>query len=505
MNELPAFKKPWSSCVGSDRVSTMLRAEYWERFDEARSAIGFRYIRCHGLLCDDMGLVRMDEWEGKKRVFYNFSYIDQVFDAMLEHGVKPFIELGFMPDALASGKQTIFWWKGNTTAPSDYALWAELVHKLLSHLAARYGLEELRLWPVEVWNEPNLAGFWENADQGAYFKLYEATAKAVKSVDEGIRVGGPAICGGSDHWIEDFLSFVKEKGLPLDFFSRHLYTGQTPSSRSPELLYQVLSEPQAPVRELKEVRKRIDEAGFPGLELHITEFNTSYNPLCPVHDTALNAAYLARLLSESGDLVETLSYWTFCDLFEECDVPRSLFHGGFGLIARHGIAKPTFHLFAFFQKLGDSVVYRDEHCVATLRADGSLAVAAWNPVMEEGERAPLSLSIELPWKEGAAGGASGGAVLSTRSRVHEGAGNPWGLWRKMGRPRFPDRRTVELLREAAHPAIGVERLEASSGKIRLALSLERNEVTLIELSPFVDESPSYLGLDDGGIDGYRAD
>jgi xylan 1,4-beta-xylosidase len=494
MSELPAFKKPWSLCVGSERVSTMLRTEYWDRFDEAKRAIGFRYIRCHGLLCDDIGLFRMDEWEGKKRAFFNFTYIDQAFDAMLEHGVRPFIELGFMPEALASGKQTIFWWKGNTTAPSDYSLWAELVQKLLSHLAARYGVEELRLWPVEVWNEPNLAGFWEGADQAAYFKLYETTARAVKSVDESIRVGGPAICGGSDHWIEDFLSFVKERGLPLDFFSRHLYTGQTPSLRSPELLYQSLSDPGAPARELKEVRKRIDGAGFPGLELHITEFNTSYNPLCPVHDTALNAAYLARLLAESGDLAESLSYWTFCDLFEECDVPRSLFHGGFGLVARYGIAKPTFHLFAFFQKLGDSVVYRDDHCVATLRRDGCLAVAAWNPVMESGERAPLAVDIELPW--------SGDAVLALRSRVHEGAGNPWGLWREMGRPRFPDPRTVELLKEAAHPAVSAERLYASRGKLKLSLSLERNEVTLVELSAFADESPSYLGLDDARIDGY---
>jgi len=488
------FSKPWLRCVGSERVSTMLREEYWERFDQARAAIGFEYIRCHGLLCDELGVFRVDEWEGKKRVFLNFTYLDRIFDTMLEHEVRPFVELGFMPAALASGSQTIFWWKGNVTPPSDYGLWSELLVGLFSHWIARYGAEEVRRWPVEVWNEPNLEGFWQGASKENYFRLYESSVRAVKSVDPAIRVGGPATCGLPDDWVEDFLGFVRERGLPLDFFSRHLYAGQSPRARTPELFYQGLFEPTRPIEELRSVRKRIDAAGFPGLELHITEFNTSYNPLCPVHDTPLNAAYLARLLSESGDIVETLSYWTFCDLFEELDVPRSLFYGGFGLLAAHGIPKPTFHLFAFFAALGSEIVHRGPNCVATRRADGSLALVAWNPVLEKGERAPLEIELALPWK--------GGRALARRSRVHEGAGNPWGLWRAMGRPRFPDAATVEFLRQAAAPRLEVGALEDSGGALKLRLSLERNEVTLVEIMSFVDESPSYLGLDDSLIDGY---
>jgi xylan 1,4-beta-xylosidase len=492
-----AFSKPWTRCVGSERVSTMLRSEYWERFDQARSALGFEYIRCHGLLCDDMGLFRVDEWAGERRDFLNFTYLDQAFDAMLEHGARPFVELGFMPAALASGTQTVFWWKGNVTPPADWERWAALVAGLCEHWIGRYGRDEALRWPIEVWNEPNLTNFWEGADQAAYFRLYETTALAIKAVDPGFRVGGPAICGGSDHWIDDFLAFVKERGLPLDFFTRHLYAGKKPSSRSPELFYQNLTEPSAPIQELREVRERIDRAGFPDLELHITEFNSSYHPSCPVHDTALNAAYLARLLSEAGDYVRTLSYWTFCDLFEEADVPRALFHGGFGLLARYGIPKPTFQLFSFFAKLGDRLIDRGYAFVATERRDGSLALAAWNPVMEAGERPPKALSLELPWP--------GGAALVRRSRVHEGAGDPRGAWVAMGRPRFPDRATVEFLREAAHPAVEVAVLEPREGKLALDFSLERNEVSLLEILPFVGEGPSYLGLDDSLIDGYPAE
>jgi xylan 1,4-beta-xylosidase len=488
------FNKPWTRCVGSERVSTMLRKEYWERFKQVKEAIGFEYIRCHGLLCDELGVLRVDDWEGRRRVFLNFTYLDEIFDTMLAEGARPFVELGFMPSALASGSQTVFWWKGNVTPPTDWELWSELVRGLVSHWIARYGAEEVRRWPIEVWNEPNLDVFWQGASKDNYFRLYERSVLAIKSVDPAIKVGGPATCGISDDWVEDFLAFVRARDLPLDFFSRHLYAGESPKARTPELFYQGLADPARPIEELRSVRARIDAAGFPGLELRITEFNTSYHPLCPVHDTPLNAAFLARLLSEAGDLVETLSYWTFCDLFEEQDLPRSIFHGGFGLVAARGIAKPTFHLFSFFSKLEGEIVHRDGRCVAARRADGSMALVAWNPVQEAGERAPLELELALSWAEGRA--------LVRRSRVHEGAGNPWGLWRAMGRPRFPDATTVEFLKSAAVPAVSAETVESSGGQLSLRLSLERNEVTLVEIIPFFDESPSYLGLDDSLIDGY---
>ena len=489
------LKKPWSNCVGSDRVSTMLRTEYWERFRAVQAVMHFRYIRCHGLLGDELGVVRVDQWEGRRRVFYNFSYLDQIFDTMLAHQVRPFVEWGFMPSALASGDDTVFWWKGNITPPGDWDQWADLVTTLTRHWVDRYGLDEVRSWLFEVWNEPNLPQFWKNADQDAYFRLYETTVLAMLTVDSELKVGGPAICGGSDHWIEAFLSFVQTRSLPLDFFTRHLYTAQPPRRVTPELFYQSLANPESPGEELREVRRRIDAAGYPGLPLHITEFNTSYHPLCPVHDTPLNAAYLARLLSEAGDLVETLSYWTFSDLFEESDIPRAFFHGGFGLLARDGIPKPTFHLFAFFQKLGGSVHHRTDRCLTTWTPSGA-ALLAWNPVLASREDDRVTVEESLPW--------AGGPALVRRRRVHDGAANPWAVWNQLGRPRFPDRETVDFLRLAAVPLVEVTKVEPVGGILNLRIVLEKNEITLVELLPYRDESPDYWGLDDSFVDGYAS-
>ena len=198
------FNRKTDFCVGAGRANEGLRADWQRQLAEVRRECGFRYLRFHGLLCDDMGVYRI---ERDGREVYNWQYIDELFDAMLGLGVRPFVELGFMPSAMASGPHTIFWWRGNVTPPREPAKWAALVRALVAHWTERYGEAEVAQWYFEVWNEPNLAGFWlgdkggrNDADfdvfaRSEYFKLYEVTARAVKAVSPRYRVGGPATAG----------------------------------------------------------------------------------------------------------------------------------------------------------------------------------------------------------------------------------------------------------------------------------------------------------------------
>ena len=171
----------WRSCVGTGRFNLALRQDYQESLALVQREIGFRYVRGHGLLSDDVGVHRPYQAAGHAATRYAFTYVDQVVDAYLGLGIKPFLELGFMPTALASGDQTVFWWQGNVTPPRDHREWAALVRAVVGHLVDRYGLQEVRTWPIEVWNEPNLTHFWAGADQDAYLRLYEVTARAVTS------------------------------------------------------------------------------------------------------------------------------------------------------------------------------------------------------------------------------------------------------------------------------------------------------------------------------------
>jgi xylan 1,4-beta-xylosidase len=485
------FPDNWKRCVGTGRMALALQKEYQDALAIVQQHIGFDYIRGHGLLTDDVGIYR--DANGVGPVF-NFTYLDRIFDSFLENKIKPFVELGFMPNDLAGGTQTIFYWKGNITPPKDYSLWQNLIKTLFKHLISRYGISEVRTWPVEVWNEPDLPIFWLNGDQQEYFKLYRQTVAAIKEIDTHILVGGPATCPGAIHWISDFLEMCDKTKTPVDFVSQHSYCGKTPE-RGPEVVYQELMENEHLLNQFRQSREHIIKSAYAdNLPLHITEYNTSYNPRCPVHDTAFNAAFLGKVLAFGNDYVDSFSYWTFSDVFEEEDVPRSQFHGGFGLVGLNGIVKPTFHLFAFFAKLGEKLLHRDNDMIVTKRSDGSIVIVAWNPVAEKGAEFKRQFDVEIPVR------FADGVIK--QQVVDEENGNAWNVWRTIGRPRYPDKKQIETLRQAAIPAMCVKRQSVKGGIFNLQFSLNKNAVALIEINELHDQSRTYPGLDDSKITSY---
>lgn len=463
----------WRFCVGSPRLALALRKEYLDALSMLQKEIGFQYIRGHGLFCDEIGIYNEDIINGENKPFYNFTYIDKIFDSFLERGIKPFVELGFTPAQLASGRETIFFWRGNITPPKDYSRWSDLVTATVTHFIDRYGLDEVLTWPFEVWNEPNQTNFWKDADRQEYFKLYNITAITLKEINAGLKVGGPAVCGGADEWITDLLKFCHEEKVPIDFVTRHVYSGKLPVV-APNYYYQELEDSSFIVNEFRQVRQLIDQSPLPGLPLHITEYSNSWHPYNPVHDTAYNAAYFARVLSEGGEYADSFAYWTFSDVFEEQGVPRSPFYGGFGLIAMNSIPKATFYTFKFFSKLGKDILYRDDHMIATKKDDGSIAIVAWNDVSENAEKPEMELELEVPFDYSSA--------LVVSHTVNEEFGNPHTAWLRMGKPRFPSSQMLDTLRDCAKPLVMVNRVESTEGSIKLPLLLRRNEVSLYEIS-----------------------
>ncbi len=468
-------------CVGTGRMGLALHKEYLDQLAYVQSEVGFSHIRGHGLFCDDMAIYH-EQPDGT--VVYNFTYLDRVFDSYLALNIRPFVELGFMPYALASGTQTIFYWKGNTTPPKDHEKWAELIRALIRHLINRYGVHEVAAWPVEVWNEPNLPGFWEKADKDAYFRLYAVSAQAVKSVLPQMRVGGPAICGGEGSlgWIQDFLLFCKENTLPLDFVTRHLYLGQQPEKRG-QYLYHEMNTPETMRKEAQDTRDIIDS--FPeyrGMELHITEFNTSYHPFCPTHDTNYNAALIAAVLAGLGDTCASYSYWTFGDVFEEQGVPDRPFHGGFGMVANWMIPKPTLWTFQFFARLHGTPVLKGEDCVLLREEDGSYCGVFWNLCQETREKRTVECSLPA---------GDGEWVIVTRVVDEEGC-NPLKMWHDLGEHASINREEIALIRDSARPVASSRTIQAEGGWVTISMDLKENAVVWMELKKVKrDESFGY--------------
>ena len=373
--EKGAMNTMFKQCVGAGRANEGLRADWQQQLAFVKKECDFKYIRMHGLLTDDMAVYSED---GKGNPQYNYMYIDALYDYLLSIGVKPFVELGFMPNALASGHQTIFWWKGNVTPPKDYKKWEDFIRNLTQHFTERYGVDEVKTWYFEVWNEPNLSpGFWTGT-QADYFKLYQYSAKAIKSVNSDYKVGGPGTAGAA--WESEMIDFCDKNNVPIDFISTHSYGVQQGFLDEYGNSGTVLSKDSMAVSgDVLQSRKEIAASAKPNLELHYTEWSSSYTPADPVHDSYHEAAYILDKIKQSGSAVNSMSYWVFTDIFEEPGPRFTPFHGGFGLLTIQGIPKSAFYAYQFMNKLGKTELKNtDTRSWATKTENGGIQLLLWN-------------------------------------------------------------------------------------------------------------------------------
>jgi len=373
--EKGALNTMFKECVGAGRANEGLRADWQQQLAYVKKECDFKYIRMHGLLTDDMGVYREDK-NGKPE--YNYMYVDVLMDYLQSIGMKPFVELGFMPQALASGNKTIFWWRGNVTPPKDYDKWAALVRNLTEHFTERYGAEEVKTWYFEVWNEPNLSpGFWSGT-QADYFKLYKYSANAVKSVNSAYRVGGPGTAGAA--WEPELIDFCTKNNLPIDFISTHSYGVKQGYLDEYGNSGTVLDKnPMSVSGDVLQSRKEISQSSKPNLELHYTEWSASYTPADPIHDSYHEASYILYKLKQVGNAAQSMSYWVFTDIFEESAPRFTPFHGGFGLLNTQGINKPAFYAYQFLNKLGNTELVNTDSTSWTCKdSKGNIQILAWD-------------------------------------------------------------------------------------------------------------------------------
>jgi xylan 1,4-beta-xylosidase len=470
--------------VGSDYPGTLIRDDSLAQLKTARDELGFRYIRFHAIFHDVLGTYKVVD--GKP--VYDWTKLDYLYDKLLGIGIKPFVELGFTPDAMKTSEQTIFYWKGNTSHPVPER-WAALVDAFVRHVQQRYGKEEVRSWFFEVWNEPNLAGFWEKADQPAYFALYDLTARTIKAIDPALRVGGPSTAGAA--WVPEFIDHVRQSGAPLDFITTHTYgvdggfldeNGKSDTKLSPS--------PDAIVGDVRKVRGEIEKSAKPRLPLYFTEWSTSYTPRDPVHDSYVSAAYILSKLKASEGLAQGMSYWTYTDLFEEPGPPTAPFEGGFGLMNPQGIRKPAYFAYKYLHQLGETELKtRDAQSYVT-RDGNALQVLAWDfqtPRQEKSNR-PFYTAVQ-PTRDGAPlqlkfKGLKPGAYGVSVYRTGFKANDAHTAYLEMGSPKTLTQDQVARLNalSADRPERRVVNI-AKNGSGSLQVPMRVNDVVLIKMAP----------------------
>ena len=342
----PQFPLPhfWEHTIGSGHATLALRADYQKQLTRCHNELGFKHVRFHGILSDDMGTLVCE----LNKLVYSFFNADQVCDFLLSIGMKPFIEFSFMPTTLSSGDNIVFHYKGNITPPRDYAAWETLINILVAHWKERYGIEEIRNWFFEIWNEPNLSAFWTGTQQ-EYFSLYQHSARAIKNVDEQLKVGGPATA--SNAWITEFKNFCDHNNVPYDFISTHHYPTDAFGKPGDDTIAQLAASTRSILKEQVAATKQ--KAG--NKPVYYTEWSTSSNPFDELHDLPYAAAFITKTIMEARCFVEGYSYWTFSDIFEENYFSSIPFHGGFGLLNIYGIPKPAYRAYELLHRLGDNI------------------------------------------------------------------------------------------------------------------------------------------------------
>jgi xylan 1,4-beta-xylosidase len=476
----------FKTCVGAGRANEGLRADWQQQLAEVKRDAGFQYIRMHGLLTDDMGVYKVDA-QGRER--YNFQYIDALYDYILSIGMKPFVELGFMPSALASGDKTIFWWRGNVTPPKSYERWETLIRTLTEHFTERYGDQEVKTWYFEVWNEPNLDGFWAGS-QEEYFKLYAHAARAIKGVNRAYRVGGPGTAGAA--WIPETIAWCDKNGAALDFVSSHSYGVRQGYLDELGVTGTVLAGDEGAVSgDVLRNRKQIAESAKPDLELHYTEWSSSYTPADPIHDSYHQAAYILQKLKQVGHAAQSMSYWVFTDVFEEPGPRFEAFHGGFGLMNTQGIKKPAYFAYQFLNRLGSTELENgDAMSWATSDEKGNVQLLLWDYTytLPEGINNQQYYVKDLPAKAKGnvsiriSGLTEGGYTLRV-SRVGHKKNDAYAAYVAMGSPPQLTRAQVQALKaEATGDAERLEEVRVAQNRVvATELPLRENDVYLVEL------------------------
>lgn len=368
--------KYYKKCITFGRAGEGLRADFQEQLRELQSEIGFEYIRFHGLFHDDMAVY--DEDKNGKPVLW-FGYIDKLFDFLLSVHIKPFVELGFMPGKIATVKNTVFWWQANGCPPTDYDKWHYLVNETVKHLTERYGVDEVRTWYFEVWNEPNLGSFFRGT-QEEYFRLYEVSVDAVKSICKDYRVGGPSTSGADFReglgYLKAFIDFCDSKKLPVDFFSAHPYpTCWALDEEGTEHMGYISKE--ICIEFLDNIKNIVDNSPYPNAEIHLTEWNSSPSPRDLIHDTPFMTPFILYNITQNFGKADSLGFWTFTDIFEENGPGKLPFHGGFGLINAEGIKKSSYWAYWLLNKLGDNIIEITDNFIITKQND-EYRIIIWN-------------------------------------------------------------------------------------------------------------------------------
>lgn len=485
----------WKCFTSVGKAKELLYADIQAELTSLQKMVGFRYIKFHGIFSDDM-FVYSEDKEGNP--VFCFSYIDKVLDFLLSTGLKPLIQLSFMPAALAKDPdRTTFGFI--TSPPKKLASWTRLVKEFTLHLLDTYGREEVISWPFCVWNEPDTPNMFAFEDTEFFYRFYQVTWQTVKELAPEIAFGTPSSYfipqDGFRNFFEDFLPWCDENHCKPDFINTHFYgTEFTPNAVAPLGMQGTLtlsSNENLFQRFVKDIRAMAKEQNLSNVPIYLTEWNSSPSHCDFLADTCFKSCYLIKNILENYDKLNSFGYWTLSDFLEEMTLPKEIFHGGLGIYTQNGIRKPAYYAFSFLSKLGDELIKKGEHYFITRSLDGYQILLYnykhFSELYATGElfdMTPLNRYTPFSPEENLTcnitlDGLPNKTYNIIKTSISRTSGSAFDQWIKMGAPEKMSREAVTVLNETAQPIPVYTTEDVIQNELTISSTLETLEVQLI--------------------------
>jgi xylan 1,4-beta-xylosidase len=484
------------------------------------------YIRAHHLLTSGNGVAEL-KWSSSNvfsldangKQVYDFTITDQTFDEYKKAGVRPYVELGFMPKDLAAAVPGItdyqIHYPGQTMAgasnnpPKDYAMWGELVRKFTEHLVQRYGKEQVSTWYFEVWNEPDII-YWHGTPQD-YFKLYDYAVAGVRAALSDAKVGGPASTGPAgekaEKFLDDFLkhclsdkSAANGKPVPLDFISfhpkghpavvdGHVRMGISNELKAADAGFKIVAKYPRFIH-LPIILSEADPEGCAACSMKTNPANAYRNG--PLYATYTAAAIKGLFDLQDRDKVNLAAMISWSFEFENKD-----YFEGFRTLATNGIDKPVLNVFRMAGLMSGQRVMtsssgqiplndilssgvRQAPDVDALATNGEhqAAVMLWNYHDDDLPAPGTSVHVTV---EGIPAGVK--KVLLEHFRIDDTHSNSYTVWKAMGSPQSPTPDQYAQMKQAGQLELfsSPEWLDVSEGKVVIATDLPRQAISLMRL------------------------
>ena len=461
--------------------------------------IGFRYVRFHGILSDDMLVCHRGE-DGTLQ--FSFILVDKVLDFLLSIGLKPLIQYSFMPSALAQDpNQTVFENPMIISPPKSMEEWNQLIRVFTEHILDRYGEKEVHSWLFSVWNEPDTSSQLFGFDKPKqFYELYENTYRIVKDVDPELCFGSPSLLpvhSSSYTWMKDYLDYASKRNCTPEFMDLHYYSDDFSALHYHNATFDngclISADPDHFSHFIADVQAFLKKYNMGHVPLYITEWNLTVSHRNLINDTCFKACHLAKNFLENYDRVDAIGYWSLTDLMEEHQPHSELFHGGMGLYTQNGIRKPSYYALQILQQLGDILVDSGKGYFISRQA-GSIRIVLYNYEHFDPLFTAQGFGLSATQRDGIFPRSSNLEVSLTLSKLSSSAyrvretilnqehGSCFDLWSEMGGTELTQQELGWLSRNC-EPLIRIHHVQAQNGSIPYSATLAPHEVRLVELTP----------------------